>query len=459
MASRTNASVGMLTGLSAFALLALVFFVLFVVYLAKSQQLGNDLVTARSDLQAAVRGDERDDRWEEIKRQAQTLGGGKGAVRYLDQSLADTMRLVTGNRKETVESLAKKVSDSYGAGAPPLITIITDKDKQIAELNSRLAQAQAERTSAQDDLKAASDRIAKIQEEHRATVSSLNSEIGAYKAELDRYRGGVEDTQSSMEKRVADIRAEYAKSNAELQGQLDTLQQQILVKQEQLDKALGKTSASRLNSGDEAALVDARIVGVNPTAKEVYVGVGRRQHVVLGMTFEVYNVGAIIQPDADGNYPPGKASLEVVRVDENSSLARITRETRGNPVIQGDSVANAVYDPRKIYTFCVFGSFDTNRDGVATPQEAADIETLIRDWGGQLSDGITGSTDFLVLGERPILPPEPKPDDPIELIQRYLRIKQNVQKYEDLFESAKRTSIPVLNQHRLDTLTGLSAQR
>ncbi len=458
MASRTSASTGMLVGLSVFALLSLVFFVLTVVFLARSQRLENDLMTARNDLAAAVRPDEKDDRWEEIKRQA-SASGGKGAVRYLDSGLSDTMRMVTGNRKDSPETFAKKVTETLGESPAPLMTVISEKDKQIADLNAQLAAAQAERTSAQDDLKAASDRLARVQEENRSTVNSLNAEIGGYKAELDRYRTGVESTQASMEERVESLRAETDKAVGELQAKVDDLSQQNLVKQEQLDKALGKADSARLKPGEESALVDARVVATNPADKQVYIGVGRKQNVVLGMPFEVYSVGTSITPDGEGNYPPGKASLEIVRVEENSSLARITRETRGQPVIQGDAVANAVYDPTKRYTFTVFGSFNTNGDDIATPQEAADIETMIKDWGGKVSDTISGDTDFLVLGSRPILPPEPKPDDPIELIQRYLRLKQNAQKYDELFEAAKRTSIPILNQNRLMTLTGLAGQR
>lgn len=456
MASRTSASTSMLVGLSIFALLTLVFFVLTVVFLARSQRLGNDLQTAKNDLAAAVRPDERDDRWEEIKRQA---GSAQGAVRYLDQSYAEAMKSVTGNRKQTPEKFKEELSKAFGEGAAPLMTIIGERDRAITDLKAQLAQAQAERTSAQDDLKAASDRLAKIQEENRNTVTSLTAEISGYKAELDRYRTGVETTQASMEERVTSLRGESDKTSAELQGRIDTMQQDLLVKQEQLDKALGKADTTRLKPGEESALVDARVVAVNAAAKQVYVGVGRRQNVVLGMTFEVYNVGTAISPDAEGVYPPGKASVEIVRVEENSSLGRITRETRGNPVIVDDILANALYDPTKKYTFAVFGSFDTNRDGVATPQEAADVEAIIKDWGGLLSDGVTGNTDFLVLGERPILPPEPKPEDPIELIQRYLRLKQNAQRYDELFDTAKRTSIPVLNQNRLYTLTGLAPQR
>ena len=49
--------------------------------------------------------------------------------------------------------------------------------------------------------------------------------------------------------------------------------------------------------------------------------------------------------------------------------------------------------------------------------------------------------------------------NPLKLIQRYLKLQQVVQKYDELFEAAKRTSIPILNQNRLMTLTGMAGQR
>ena len=456
MASRTSASVPMMVGMSTVSLLCLVLFVLGVVFAAKTQKLTADLTTAKNDLSRAVKADEKDDRWEELKRQATEK---VGVVRYLDQGFSEAMRLTTGNRKDTPESFKDKLTKMFGPDAPSLMKILQDRDDTIASLKKDLDQAHAERDTAQSDLKAASDRLAAVQGEDRKTVEALTAQINGYKAELDRYRTGVETAQASMETRVTQIRTEADKTAADLQSKVNAQQQELLIKQEQLDKSLGKNDATRLKPNDESALVDARIIGVNAGARQVYIGVGRKQHAVLGLPFEIYSIGTAIVPDKEGNYPPGKASIEIIRVEENSSLARITRETKGNPIIVGDAVANAVYDPNKQYTFAVYGSFDTNGDGISTWQEAKDIETLIQDWGGTVSDVINGNTDFVVLGDRPILPPEPKPEDPVELINRYLNLKKIVQKYDEMFETAKRTSIPILNQNRLYTLTGMRGQR
>ncbi len=149
----------------------------------------------------------------------------------------------------------------------------------------------------------------------------------------------------------------------------------------------------------------------------------------------------------------------MVRIDDTSSVARILRENAGTPIIRGDAAANAIYDPKKVYSFALFGNFDTDGDGIATPQGRQEIGAMITQWGGTVTTDIVGDTDFLVLGSKPTLPPEPRTNDPVELVQRYLMLKQETVKYDELFDRATRASIPVLNQNRLFTLTGARSSR
>jgi hypothetical protein len=193
---------------------------------------------------------------------------------------------------------------------------------------------------------------------------------------------------------------------------------------------------------------------VNATSGSMTINRGRQHRMVLGASFAVYDDATNIRPDAQGNYPAGKATIEVMRIGETTSECRITRSTAGNPVVRGDVIANALYDPNKTYKFTVFGNFDTNGDGRYTPQERDDLAAFIRQWNGEVADTLEGDVDFLVLGQKPILPPEPRPNDPIEVVQHYLRIQARVREYEQLLEQARSTQVPVLNQNRLYTLIG-----
>src|SRR5207237_669052 len=56
------------------------------------------------------------------------------------------------------------------------------------------------------------------------------------------------------------------------------------------------------------------------------------------------------------------------------------------------------------YNFVVYGDFDMDRNGVATPGEADIVKRLITQWGGKLMDLVNVDTDFVVLGKEPVLP-------------------------------------------------------
>ncbi len=118
----------------------------------------------------------------------------------------------------------------------------------------------------------------------------------------------------------------------------------------------------------EYSLVDGAVANTNPSENEVFISIGRRQNVILGMNFAVYGDETQIRPDAEGNYPQGQ--VEVVNVGETSSRCRVLFERAGNPIVPGDVIANAVYDPNKVYKFLVAGNFDTNGDGNRTPASA-----------------------------------------------------------------------------------------
>ena len=40
----------------------------------------------------------------------------------------------------------------------------------------------------------------------------------------------------------------------------------------------------------------------------------------------------------------------------------------------------------------------------------------IKDWGGSVTDELVGDVDFIVLGARPPIPPEPSASQPIEVV-------------------------------------------
>jgi len=456
MASRTSTTTGTWIGLAILGMLTLGLIILSVISIATSQKLNNELQAAQSDLDDAVRQTERGDRWEELKIAS---GNSKGVVFYLDEQIQDTMSAVTGLRRDSVAKLQEQITNAYGEDAPPLMDILSQRDSRIAALERQLAGVEDQRDGAITERDASRDRIAELKRDYQESIDLAESEVGEYSQRVQDYRENVEQTKDDLEARVTSIRDDAESQTASLESEIDQLTSENLILQDQIARLRSDRASETLRPEDEFALIDGRIVGMNTATRRVFIDRGRDDRLVQGLTFEVYSAGTVIRPDAEGEYPRGKATIEVVRIEETSAICFILRETSGNPILRDDLIANAVYDPDKQYAFTVFGNFDTNSDNISTPEERLDVEALIAEWGGTVSNDITGDTDFVVLGRKPILPPQPSSTDHPETVAYYLDVRRTVDKYESIFEAAIQTGIPVLNQNRLWTLTGLGSRR
>ena len=271
----------------------------------------------------------------------------------------------------------------------------------------------------------------------------------------DKLRESINEYKKVVDGSKQKLTDEAAAKEATMQADLDKYQRDSVLDKALITRIQGELKGKRFVGESEYALADAQIIGLNSSDSTATINVGRKDKLRISMTFEVYSDAGSIRPDdKTGEYPAGKASVEVVNMDERSATVRILREKRGNPIVRGDVLANAVYDPKKVYKFVIYGSFDANRDGRATLQEADDWQAKITGWGGNVLPDLSGETDYLVLGDRPVLPPEPAATAPVEAVEEWLRLKQAAERFDQLFKRASETSIPILNENRLRTLIG-----
>lgn len=453
MASRTSAGVGVVVTITILGVTSLTLFILTIVFLSKYQATQKDLEQTRVDNRQFVNDGERNR--DDVRNLLSLANQNRESlVGYLMSSQQQAMDWITGSTADSLDELSNKLDRIEGAKTTPLLGILRNKDQQIANLQQQVQTANSERVAARESLQNEVLSKQELQRQHDATIAALEAQIEQQRAEVEAYRDQVQNATDDMDERVARIRSDLQAEKDELIGRLSAAQQTNLDLEEQLSKLRQERTRDILSPLPEAGLVDGQILQVYPSDSLAVISRGRRDNIVLGMTFAVYSQGTIVRPDENGNYPRGKATLEVIGVDDTSSRARIVSNTQGDPIVRGDVIANAVYDPNKVYKFVVFGNFDTNRDGISTPQESLNIDAMINTWGGKVTEELSGDVDFLVLGERPVLPPEPNPDSPIELIREYIRLREIVDRYDELLARAQATSIPILNQNSLSTLIG-----
>lgn len=453
MASRTGTSVGVGVAVAILSVLALGFFVTSIVFYGQFQGARRELLTQQSQQAEIIRSDERQ-RDDVVAMLADAKRSNMSLVGYLADSFQKSMTLVTGDRRTTLARLQEQAGQIEGASSAPLLQVLRERDSRLTTLQSQYTKANADLQAALADLQNEQARVQGIETRYQELLNGLNSDVARNTEMVTQFREGSDRLRTTMDDRIAEVEQQARQREEELSAQVTDLQEQLAVSRGMIASLRGERSGQMLRPDDEAALVDGSVVSINPAERQVVLGIGRRDNVVLGMTFSVYGSASQIRPDADGEYPQGKAALEVISIDESTSTARVLAETRGNPVVPGDVIANPIYDPNKVYTFVVFGAFDADRDGVTTPRERTDLVATIESWGGRVVDELTGDVDFLVLGSRPALPPRPDTTAPVEVMLRWIQLDQGVRRYDELFRQSGATGIPVLNENRLYTLLG-----
>jgi hypothetical protein len=453
MASRTGTSVGVGVAVAILSVLALGFFVTSIVFYGQFQGARRDLLNQQSQQAEIIKTDERQ-RDDVVALLDEAKRGRMSLVGYLADTTQKGMTMVTGDRRTTLARLQEQVQQIEGAANTPLLQVLRERDSRLGSLQSQYTKANADLQAALADLQNEQARVQSIEARYQDLLNGLNSDVARNTEMVTQFRDGSERLRSTMDERIAEVEQQAREREERLSGEVTRLQEELAVSRGMIASLRGERSGQMLRPDDEASLVDGRVVSINPGDRQVIVGIGRRDNAVLGMTFSVYPSGAQITPDEEGEYPPGKAALEIISVDESTSVARVLTEARGNPIVPGDVIANPIYDPNKVYTFVVFGAFDTDRDGVTTPRERTDLVALIESWGGRVVDDLTGDVDFLVLGGRPELPPRPSTTAPVEVMLRWIEQDRGVRRYDELFQRAGSTGIPVLNENRLYTLLG-----
>ncbi|MCA9285821.1 MAG: hypothetical protein KDA22_11430 [Phycisphaerales bacterium] len=454
MAMRSGGT-GVIVGLVVFVLSTVFLLVLTIVFYAGKTEAVEKRAKAESELAIYVRPDQR------AGEEAKAIEGAAGSQRqsvygYLTTQLGDLNAFVSGNRSATPTQLQTDLGMAEGEVVRNVVADLRrqnqTKANEITSLNNRIADLAKQ----VDEQKS---QLAQQDEEHRKELDAVRGSIATYEQAAKDYQADFAKTKELLEQSRLQLEDESRQRIADLQRDNDALRQDNTVKSSRLNELQRIVDAIRVKPRNPAELVDGRIVDIVGN-DQVYINLGRKQRVVPGMTFEIFDDANSIQVDDGTGTPRGKASIQVTKVDETTSTARLTRVSPGRPVVKDNVIANAVFDPDYKFKFLVYGKFDVTGDGRPTEAGADFVRNRVKDWGGEVvtGDELTGDLDFLVLGEQPPMPP-PLGSNPDEVTFRtHLEQREARDRYDQLFKQAREAQIPVLNWNRFEVLTGTTAR-
>jgi len=452
MANRSGAGTGVIVALVVFVITTVCLLVLSIVFYSQKTDALNEEAQAVKDLERFVTREQRGR--EEIKAvEGAATGANQSVVVFLTNQLADLTAMVSGNRTATMS----QIRTDLAIGETDVVrNVVSDLRRQaqtrgneVTSLNSRVGDltAQAETLTAQ---------VATLQKQSEQLVMGIDGTIDGYakavKEAEEGYRENIEVAGETNTRTEADWRNRFS----ELQRQSDAIRADNALMTDRVKQLQTVVDAIRVKPKNPAELVDGRIVDIG-SDDQVFINIGSDDRVVLGMTFEVYDDENSIQIDPrSGEEVRGKASLQVIKVAPSTSTARLTRAVSGRPVVKGNVIANAVYDPKYRFRFLVHGKFDVNSDGRPIAAGADFVRSRIIEWGGEVVDGeeLTGDLDFLVLGDQPPIPPPLPQNADVDRFNAYIALRAARDRYDTLFRQAREAQIPVLNWTRFQVLTG-----
>ena len=428
--------------------------VFLVILYTGQEDLINELEGLRTDKDRLIDRTEEDSL--ELVRNARPLrDGGPTVVGLLEGARSDTALLATGNEVDDVETIRRKRDQLVERIVADRIVPSGDEFEGISLFDGmdRLHEAlQAEhdlRQAAEERVEELDAEVARLVETNAAQKNDFDARLAELDERLRQIEADRDDYIAQRDETVDRIRQDFERervqanvdlteerqANADLRRDLSELRKRFLAQQEKFGQVLAGPEA--LTTARQA---DGRVLTAIPGDDVVYIDLGRENRLMLGLQFSVHSAETGIPPDGQG-----KAQIEVVSIAPNSAECKIVWVEGNGIVLEGDLIANPVYDPRRPITFVTVGQFDLNRDGTYDEEGRATVEALIQAWGGVITDELTALTDFLIVGGAPR---QPRTTRDVSTAQRARNeaLQRAHDEYVATVESAKSLSVPVMSQ-------------
>lgn len=323
----------------------------------------------------------------------------------------------------------------------PAMTVLYDDFKGTHE---RHAAAQVRAQEAEDQLQDRIEANEQQKNEFDTMADGLKGKVDELESAHASYSVKRDSEIDDFDRKMDDIRQQASR---DIQKQRDLARaekvrnEELQTRHAELQSKLGEL---QITPGEQltARQPDGKIVRAIPGDDVVYIGLGRKQHLTTGLQFAVYPASGI---PVDGR---AKARIEVTRIHDTTAACRIVGMSPTETVVDGDLVANPVYDPTRALRFVVVGEFDLDGDGKEDRHGSDQIGGLIEDWGGEVLETLSSRVDFIVAGFQPEVPTSigSKSTRDVGAQEQERLLQQDLDTYNRVIAKAAQLSIPVLTQ-------------
>ncbi|MGD0784638.1 MAG: hypothetical protein ABR969_02370 [Sedimentisphaerales bacterium] len=338
--------------------------------------------------------------------------------------------------------------------APSLFRIVEIYNNKLRQMNETAGQLNTQIANLNSELETSKTGAAERESSLLAQVRSVQQDANSVQQSYNQLRDLMDKKSNEQVQSLTQQRDQSVEEKNKSKQELLDAMNKLSVTQNRLQETLSKLEVSKSKPKEDVAAYkpDGHIISIDISSKVAFIDIGIQDKVYPGLTFSVYNKSAPIPTDGNsGN------EIEVLNVDKNTSMARINKMSKKNPISEGDIIVNLIWDSKATNRFVVAGDFDFNGDGEIDSDGAAKIEQLIQNWGGKVEDTVTTNTDFVILGDQPQVKKKPTLDeteaDPMAAEKYDASVKAS-EKYLEVKNQAKDLYIPIFGLKRFLNFIG-----
>ncbi len=326
------------------------------------------------------------------------------------------------NQKDLIADVltdVKNVKEAYQGDMKQFIGTNDDPAKEFTwrSLNDDLASVLNKK---HNDLNVERNERLRISREAAAEIEGFSKSLDETKKTLETTRNELQSEkerhtqkEQALTKEMNNIKAMNETTNRVLDNTLTESKRDKDVLNDKINKISEENVALKVKvdryEREVFDLPDGQIVRSSPAINSVYINIGSQDGLRPNRTFSVYD-------QSETNFVEGqhKAMIEVTDVTgAHQAVARITEDDPQNPILMGDYILTATWDPGYAVPIALVGEFDLDGDGISDTQKL--VRMIERNGGrvvaqhdenGKITGQIDSSTRYVVLGEQPKIGPE-----------------------------------------------------
>ncbi|OQA00386.1 MAG: hypothetical protein BWY69_01731 [Planctomycetes bacterium ADurb.Bin401] len=374
------------------------------------------------------------------------------------ETTAEAKMLELQSKHKDVMSAAPKdfgvVMEANDVNGPGIFRIVELYNNKLALANKNIEQLNSQIATLNSDLDASKQGAADREQELLTQVGKLQEDANSVQRSYNQLRDLMSQKADEQMAALIAQREEAINERNKSRQELLEAMSKLTITQNRLEDALSRLDVLKPRPKQDVAAYkpDGSVISVDIQSNIVFIDIGADSKVYPGLTFAVYDRSAPIPTEGTS-----KGEIEIFDVAKNTATARITQQSKRNPVAEGDTIINLIWDSTATNTFVIAGEFDFNGNGTIDRDGAEKVQQLVENWGGKTEEAVTIDTDYVVLGTEPQILKKPTlsdiETDPLANDKYEASVKAS-ERYQEVKTQAKDLYIPVFSLKRFLNFTG-----